>query len=287
MEIRDLRTFLAVADAKSFLKAADTLFIYRQAISKTILHLEEELNLGLFVRNQSGAMMTPAGIYLYSRASQLVQELDRLKTDTMDLNRSYRPVIRLFLSQGLYGHYAGRIFEYGRKYSAEMDLQLSSCFDKDSDSLLADRKAEAVVSFKKPDENIARSVKIQDSALVFLVNYDNQAMKKEKPSFRDFSHQPLLLYTSGLTAPLWWYDHPRENDILSGDLDYLFSLLREDKGVLPIPETAIPSYADFAARIQAPSTVSPIPVYYSTLYTEHYTLLQTSLLDALEKDIFE
>ena len=43
MEIKQLRTFLKVADAKSFLKAAEELYVTRQALTKTIDQLEKEL----------------------------------------------------------------------------------------------------------------------------------------------------------------------------------------------------------------------------------------------------
>ena len=39
MEIRQLRYFLAVANARSFLQAADSLYVSRQAVSKAITQL--------------------------------------------------------------------------------------------------------------------------------------------------------------------------------------------------------------------------------------------------------
>ena len=43
VELRQLKYFLAVADARSFVSAAEKQFISRQAISKSVAHLEEEL----------------------------------------------------------------------------------------------------------------------------------------------------------------------------------------------------------------------------------------------------
>ena len=286
MEIKDLRTFLAVADARSFLKAADKLYISRQAISKTIRHLEEELKLELFVRNQNGTMMTPAGIYLYSRASALVQEFDKLKQDTMDMNRSYRPTLKFYLSQALFSVYAPSLLEYGKKYSQEMDLQIRSCFDKDAENLLADRKADAVLSFNKPSESIARSATVTESPVVFLVNKKSTLLSEGKTAFRDLSGEPMLLYTAGLTRPLWWFDYPKSRDIICSDLNYLFLLLESDKGVVPIPKISVPSYLDFADSIPAPASIAPISIYFSMLYPEHYALLSLSLLDTMQKDIF-
>ncbi|MBQ9890222.1 MAG: LysR family transcriptional regulator, partial [Firmicutes bacterium] len=54
MDIKQLKAFMAVANTQSFLNAADQLFISRQAVSKTITKLEEELETRLFVRGQNG-----------------------------------------------------------------------------------------------------------------------------------------------------------------------------------------------------------------------------------------
>ena len=43
MELRQLKYFLAVSDARSFVSAANTLYISRQAISKAVGQLEAEL----------------------------------------------------------------------------------------------------------------------------------------------------------------------------------------------------------------------------------------------------
>lgn len=286
MEIKQLRVFLAVADAKSFLKAADDLFISRQAISKTIKQLEDELETELFVRNQNGAMMTPAGIFLYPRASALIAEFDKLKSDTMDIRRSYRQTIRIHMAQGVYGHYAGKLMEYGEKYSAELELITKSCLDSDCEAILTDRKADAVLSFTPPNENVAMTTKLLDSPLMFLVNKESELLKRDKVGIRDFIRTPMLLYVNSLGHSLWWYDYPKPRDLTCSDLNYLFTLLKEDRGVLPIPKIAIPPFLDFAEIMPAPDAVEPVPVYYSTLYPDHYTTMASRLLDDMLENIF-
>ena len=62
MEIKQLRAFLAVAAAHSFLGAAEQLYVTRQAVSKTVTQLEDDLGVKLFVRGQSGTELTPVSI---------------------------------------------------------------------------------------------------------------------------------------------------------------------------------------------------------------------------------
>ena len=80
MELRQLKYFLAVADARSFVAAAESQYISRQAISKSVAQLEQELNVELFMRDSGGAFLTPAGMMFYERVRSLVMELDSVRT---------------------------------------------------------------------------------------------------------------------------------------------------------------------------------------------------------------
>ena len=51
MNIRQLEYFVKVYESGSFFKAADSLFISQQALSRALATLEQELNAQLFYRN--------------------------------------------------------------------------------------------------------------------------------------------------------------------------------------------------------------------------------------------
>lgn len=61
MEIRHLRSFIAVADAHSVRRAADQLHVAQSALSRTIHDLERELGVTLFARSAHGVRLTQAG----------------------------------------------------------------------------------------------------------------------------------------------------------------------------------------------------------------------------------
>ena len=64
-----LETFIRVADAGSFNKAAEELFISPPAVIKQINLLEAQLGLTLFVRTHRGLKLTEAGKSLYLDAN--------------------------------------------------------------------------------------------------------------------------------------------------------------------------------------------------------------------------
>lgn len=67
-----LVTFLRVADAGSFNKAADEMFITPPAVIKQINLLEVNLGLTLFVRTHRGLTLTPEGASLYKDAKYII-----------------------------------------------------------------------------------------------------------------------------------------------------------------------------------------------------------------------
>lgn len=68
-----LETFLRVADAGSFNKAAEQAYITPTAVIKQINLLEEELDLKLFERTHRGLKLTKAGSSLYNDAKYIIQ----------------------------------------------------------------------------------------------------------------------------------------------------------------------------------------------------------------------
>lgn len=68
-----LDTFLTVADAGSFNKASEELFVSPNAVMKQINLLEGSLGFDLFVRTHRGVRLTPAGESMYRDAKYLIQ----------------------------------------------------------------------------------------------------------------------------------------------------------------------------------------------------------------------
>ena len=68
-----LETFLRVADAGSFNKAAEELYITPPAVIKQITSLESSLDLQLFLRSPRGLKLTEAGKSIYRDAQYVIQ----------------------------------------------------------------------------------------------------------------------------------------------------------------------------------------------------------------------
>jgi len=76
MEIRQLKAFLAIAEAKTFTAGARRVNVTQAAISMQIRQLEDEVGLQLFTRTPRRVIMTEAGEYLLERARKILREHD-------------------------------------------------------------------------------------------------------------------------------------------------------------------------------------------------------------------
>jgi len=73
MDIELARTFLAIVKTRSFVRAAEQLNVSQTTVSARIRSLESQLRRTLFVRNKSGASLTPAGEQFLRYAPTFVQ----------------------------------------------------------------------------------------------------------------------------------------------------------------------------------------------------------------------
>jgi DNA-binding transcriptional LysR family regulator len=74
MDLRHLRAFAAVADSRSFSKAARQLKVAQPPLSRHIRQLEDELGVKLFVRSTIGVELTREGAVLLEKARGVLAE---------------------------------------------------------------------------------------------------------------------------------------------------------------------------------------------------------------------
>lgn len=81
MELRTLRYFLAVAREENMTAAANSLHISQPALSYQIAELEKETGKQLFLRMGRKMILTEDGMFLRSRAEEIVALTDRTETE--------------------------------------------------------------------------------------------------------------------------------------------------------------------------------------------------------------
>ena len=81
MEIEYVRRFITLSQSLNFCKAADALFISQPTLSHSIMKLEKDLGVTLFVRNTTSVKLTHAGECFLPAASEIVRLYDDVRSD--------------------------------------------------------------------------------------------------------------------------------------------------------------------------------------------------------------
>jgi DNA-binding transcriptional LysR family regulator len=116
LELRHLRSFLAVAEELSFTRAAERLHIAQPALSAQIRQLETQLGCDLFTRTTRKVELTSHGELLLPDASEIVRLADEAAAKLAAAARGERGVLRV----GFVGHGAGEAgTEILRRFAAE------------------------------------------------------------------------------------------------------------------------------------------------------------------------
>ena len=79
MDIALARTFLAIVETGSFLRASQRLHVTQTSVSARVHAMEDQLGQALFVRNKAGAALLPAGERFLPHARTLVQVWERAR----------------------------------------------------------------------------------------------------------------------------------------------------------------------------------------------------------------
>ena len=145
MELRQLRYFLAVADSRSFVAAADKLYISRQAVSKSVAQMEEELSVELFMRDSGGAFLTPAGVMFYERVRSIVMELDAVSSQMRSYGDRYRQRVRIAFSVGTMSLLESRLIAY-RENQRNTDITYEEYTEAQCREYLLARQADVAVT---------------------------------------------------------------------------------------------------------------------------------------------
>lgn len=82
MDLRSLRTFVAVAEASSFTRAAEVLHLAQPVVSQHVKRLERDLGAQVLDRSTRRVQLTAAGARLLPHARTILAEVTRAETET-------------------------------------------------------------------------------------------------------------------------------------------------------------------------------------------------------------
>lgn len=192
MDVRELKSFIHVARAGSFNRAAAELYIAQPALSRQIAKLEEEIGVPLFVRHGRGVRLTAAGARLLERAeiiTQMVGETGEHVRASVDEERGYLAVGLPPTMGALIGAELVRSF---RAVFPRVSLHIREGQSSSLQEWVLDRRVDLAVVYNQPPLDAFNVLPLYSEPMI-LIAPPGTKMPKEGFHIRDLANLPLIL----------------------------------------------------------------------------------------------
>lgn len=283
MELRQLKYFLAVADARSFVSASNRLFVSRQAVSKAVGQLETELGVELFVRDTNGAFLTPAGLMFYDRVRSSVMELEQVHQEMQRYGPRFKQRVRLAFGLGILTLYERHLQAF-RLEQENLALEFHEYPDEQCLELLREHKADLVVCAGAV-QSAEFSVQVLRRSPYGVLLQEADAVRTQEPLERqDLNWIPLAGLQCMATQTLC-QRYGLHLQYQGYDLYRLFSLARDGQCALLLPKCLIPDRIDGLAWLPL-EHMEPWTLCGVCLRSMENNVLYHTTLDELQSAVF-
>lgn len=202
MDLRQLRYFVAVADATSFGRASTLLGVAQSAVSTQIKHLEEELGLELFVRAPRNVTLTPAGLVVLKEARKTLIQADLTLDVAQRAARGEAAGLRLGYERNLPCYLPLRIVEAFTKIQPGGALELRELTAQLQVRAIRDGELDIGIIIDEPADASVAGKLIARESLSIVCGPTNPLAKRSGVTIADIKDQELYVLTSSLAHEL-------------------------------------------------------------------------------------
>lgn len=195
LNLNFLKIFYEVANCKSFLKAANKLYITQPAISRSMAKLEEELGVILFNRANNGVSLTPYGQVLYKyikESSDLLAACQRMLKSMSDVEDT--SIVIGVQSHIVMNYLMKKIISFRKKHP-NVKMGFIDMPTRDLIEELSKGNLDFVID-TSPIDNIYNNIDITPIVSLDTCFIKSSKNKRKFSSLEDLKNQSLILPTA-------------------------------------------------------------------------------------------
>ena len=286
MELRHLRYFVAVAEEKSFNKAAERLYISQPPLSRQIKQLEEEVGVMLIDRDNRPLKLTEAGEFFYDHAVQILAKSDKLKSMTMRKANFDNSISIGFVSSILYGILPKIIARFRACYP-NIEIKLQELNSWEQTQALTEGKIDVGFGRMLFEDASIRRIFLREESLVVAVPKDHDLAKEQSRvvSLMDLTNEKLILYPTGprpsfidYVLELFEFRNLKANYFTEvRELHVALGLVAAGEGLTIVPKTLEHLRSQEVIYIPFENDLLTSPIIMSVIHFDKSELLKTLL----------
>ncbi len=224
MELRQIRSFLSVAETLHFGRSAELIHLSQPALSLQIRALEEESGVRLFERNRRRTTLTAAGVAFRDEAARALSQLDQAIHRARLAANGKLGLLRIGFISTAGSEIVPDIFRQFRQLNPDVEFSLRAITTADQIRMLETGSLDIGFLRLPIGEHLALDVvTVHRERFVLVVPSSHKLAKKKKVRLSDVSGEDFVMY---------------ERTYAPGFHDLVFGILRDARIVPNVSQTA-------------------------------------------------
>lgn len=169
MDMKHLRSFVAVAEELSFIRAAERLNISQPPLTQHIKSLESEIGVQLFARTKRNVTLTDAGAVLLRESRILLDQMETAINTTVRAAKNDVGILRLGVATAALFSTAPRLLAYMRELFPHVEVSIRDMQSQDQVIAVAQGVLDIGIVHARPDRMKLKQSPIFSEPLVAVV----------------------------------------------------------------------------------------------------------------------
>lgn len=192
MDIKQLKRFLEICNTKSFVAAANKIYISQQALSNSIKLLENELGKKLFYRTSKGVFLTEEGRFLKKICTPLVKDFDKMVLELSGEFQSKKEKLVIGLVPGvLWATFPDLLIRF-RENHPNIDLKVIEGFDVECVNKVIKGTVDIAVCPRPFEKDVIGYFTLRKEKVYAIVNKKDELAGRKTLSMRDLFNKNIV-----------------------------------------------------------------------------------------------
>lgn len=194
IEVRHLRSLLAIAEAGKLAAAAERVHVSQSALSHQIKVIESHYGTPLFDRTRGGLRFTPAGERLLGLAREVLASIHAAERDLERLKGDTRGELRIVLECHTCFDWLMPVMDEFRKRWPEVEVDLVAGFHADPMALMADGKTDMVIGSMPASRRGLSIAPLFRFEILAVIANEHRLRSRRKVEAADLAGETLITY---------------------------------------------------------------------------------------------
>lgn len=194
LELRHLRSLVAIADTGKLAHAAGQVHLTQSALSHQVRALEEHYGVALFQRTSAGLRYTPAGQRLLKLARETLAAVGDAERDLTRLKGDARGELRIALECHTCFDWLMPVLDEFRGRWPEVEVDLVAGFHSEPIALLKGEKAELVVGSQRPRGRDYTALPLFRFEILVVLPIEHRLRARRRVEPADLKGETLITY---------------------------------------------------------------------------------------------